>query len=905
MGIISRFISRYIFRKKPDYIMTVSPTPAGKSWSTTGKLISTPGTPATPGISFTGGGTSTRQKATAVASAIGTTSARTLEAETKARLQAETKARLQAETKAREEATKRKLSNIERRKLIAKRITGFNLARQKEAKLAQKVAEEKLKKEKEELTKNLYIEQRVVSTVKRKGKEIPIIETFIVDEKGKTIRKATPEERKISKEAEQKLVIPEELEKADIRRLERRATELRQQRLRGKADLKGELELAGLTVAGTIIGTGLAITQLPQVPRAVNLKIKQYFKDPKSIKEIPEAISRGGAEFGELLRISPTEAIAKIGTEILLMKGIGKTLKVTGALTSKFATKISSAIRGVKVTKRAIFIPALQKGKALTIKISPKLGRGRIPTQLKFGGKRVTAVSAQADRLVKFIKTRKIIRKPIPGEEKLTGATKKLLKKFDKGTINSKELIHLDKRIRVEAKKGLLERSFFADPEGVVRKRFLRLGTEKEASLLDTLAGDVTFKTTKPQILIFKDVKIEAFPKTKIFKSITKKLKTGKVLTQKEGGALVKFQLKKTGKFKPLGFQTSEMEITLAPGEIIKKVKTVSPVMIDGKRVSIVRAKVVKAKPGTKKLLIKARQGKITAKELKTLRTNLKKETKFTSSISDSYISKPRFPIGRKSVAIAVRAKRRIVKRISKRRIPKRVAKRISKRRIPKRVAKRISKRRIPKRVAKRKPPKRIPRRKPPAKIIERRIVREKIVRGPPIPVKPVIKVPKKRIPKKKPVRKPQAYEVWARPLKKKGQKKPKLIKVSKVPLSKNRAKDLRNYITDTSLGRTARIKPSIGKPSVPRLKTPKGYSRKTSKKFRRYRIKKGKRIPLKKGRVIEKSKFLLDRPEEIKQITLKRRIAQLSKPPKKRKSAKTKTIKRKKSPRTSGGIFG
>ncbi|GAH07301.1 unnamed protein product, partial [marine sediment metagenome] len=227
----------------------------------------------------------------------------------------------------------------------------------------------------------------------------------------------------------------------------------------------------------------------------------------------------------------------------------------------------------------------------------------------------------------------------------------------------SKELIKLDKLVRVEARKGLLERSFFADPEGVVRKRFLRLGTEKEASLLDTLAGDVTFKTSKPQILIFKDIKVQAFPKTKIFKSITKKLETGKVLTQKESGALVKFQLKQTGKFKPLGFQTTEMEITLAPGEIVRKGKTVAHALINGKRVPIVTAKVVKAKPLTKKLLGKAGKGKITAKELKTLRKNLKKETRFTTSISDSRISKPRLPLGRKSVAVAVRATRRKVVR--------------------------------------------------------------------------------------------------------------------------------------------------------------------------------------------------------------------------------------------------
>ena len=153
--------------------------------------------------------------------------------------------------------------------------------------------------------------------------------------------------------------------------------------------------------------------------------------------------------------------------------------------------------------------------------------------------------------------------------------------------------------------------------------------------------------------------------------------------------------------------------------------------------------------------------------------------------------------------------------------------------------------------------------------------------------------------------RKPQAYQVWARPLKRKGQKKlPKLIKVSKVPLTKKRARDLRNYIADTSLSRTARIKPIKGKPTTSKLKVPKGYSRKTFGKFRRYRIKKGKRIPLKKGRVIELGRHLLDTRQEKKRIGLKRRIAQIRKPSK-RKSTKRKSIKRKTSPKRSGGIFG
>ena len=772
------------------------------------------------------------------------------------------------------------------RELLEERRVEDILKRKPGAKLDPRHEAARKRIERRETEKKLFIEERVVDTFRRGGKEIQVTKTVIVDERGRVVRDATAEESKIVRRAGEALRVPEELKvvrgEKIIADIEREATRLRQKRLRGKADVKGELALAGLTVAGTVVGAGMAITQLPKLPAAVVFTIKRYVKDPASIKEIPEAIGRGGAEFGYLMKISPTEAIVRVGSEYLVMKGMGKALKITGKLTSVASTKVANALKGVKVTKRAIFIPHLQKGKALTIRISSKVGRGSIPKQLTFAGKKTTAVSAQADRLVNFIKTRKIIRKPIRGEEKLTKITKKLLKKFDDGKITAKELINLDKRIRVEAKKGLLERSFFADPEGVVRKRFLRLGTEKEASLLDTLAGDVTFKTSKPQILIFKDVKVQAFPKTKIFKSIINKLETGKVLTQKEAGKLLKFQLKATGKLKPLGFQTSELEVTGSPTDIIKKVKTVTHVIIDGKRVSIVLAKLEKAKPATAKLLSKAKKGTITANELKTLRKNLKKETGFTSSISDSRISRPKLPLGRKAVSVAIRATRRRAVRRPPKRIPKRVPKRKVVRRPPKRVPRR--------------PPKRVPVRKPVAKPpVRRKALPVKRPTKP--PVRPPIVPPSKKVIKqiKKPVI--RSYHVYARPLKKKGKRTPKLIRITKKPIIKTKAKDLRNYIADTSLSRTALIKGSTQKPAKRLIKAPAGYHQRTQKKFRKYKTIKKRKVPLRSGKVIERSRYLLDTKQEKKKITLKKRVAQLqkqSRSPARRNPTKRTSVSRK-----------
>ena len=125
-------------------------------------------------------------------------------------------------------------------------------------------------------------------------------------------------------------------------------------------------------------------------------------------------------------------------------------------------------------------------------------------------------------------------------------------------------------------------------------------------------------------------------------------------------------------------------------------------------------------------------------------------------------------------------------------------------------------------------------------------------------------------------------YNVYARPRKKIKGRKPKLIKVNKVPLKKSTAKNLRNYITDTSLSRTARIRKTKGKPRTSRLRIPKGYAKRTSKKFRRYKIVKGRRKLLPKGAVIEKRKHLLDTKREKRQITLRRRIKQITKPKRK-----------------------
>ncbi len=187
----------------------------------------------------------------------------------------------------------------------------------------------------------------------------------------------------------------------------------------------------------------------------------------------------------------------------------------------------------------------------------------------------------------------------------------------------------------------------------------------------------------------------------------------------------------------------------------------------------------------------------------------------------------------------------------------------------------------ITKQILKLKPPRRPPGRPP-----------GRPPRVPPPIILPLPKLKKKRRKSKK-RKKPRSHHVFVRPLKKKGRKKPKLVRITKKPIKKARAESLRNYLIDTSLSRTGKIKSSGKKPSKRRLKVPRSYAKKTKRKFRTYKIVKGKRKKLKKGKVIERKKHLLDTRQEKSKIGLLRRIAQLEKQSKIRKVVGRKPIRK------------
>ena len=687
-----------------------------------------------------------------------------------------------------------------------------------------------------------------------------------------------------------------------------------------------ELELMGLAGAGTIVNFGRGVIDLPETAY-------RLARNPGMLKNLPSAIDRGGKEFGTLLRTSPGEAFIQIGGEILLMKGTGAGLSKLKNAGSNKLTKLNPKYVGEAKIGETLTVKT-GIGKPVKLEVVGKIPTETLASQVSKAGKTVKSViSSQADSLLGVLRSRgKLIRKPIPGEANFNKATKTLLSQFDKGIITKKNLIKLDTAIKKQGAKGLLERSFFADPTGKIRPSRLGVIKEKAGNLVDALSEDITFRKSKPQILLFQDVKVQSLPKA--IKTIYDKAKKGATLTKKETGKLLEYNVKKTGKFKGVGFLSGESELTLAPGELIKRVKKVGVTIAEGKSIPIVTAKVFKATGKIKTLITQFEKGVLSKAKVRQLDKMLKKATGFNYALSSAkkvggrYVSINKISAG---ILSKLGSKKKTIKTTTikpktykpkthkdpgvkpkpkpkpspkpkskprgrgRSKTPskkKPVSKTISKPKIirkPISYKKPVSRRAKSRRAISLKRPTSLPRKKPKSPRSPKSPKSPKSPRSPARPGTPVKPIPRLRKTKKRKVvkRKVQAYNVYARPLKKrKGQKIPKLIKINKVPLGKTKAKNLRNYITDTSLSRTARLRKTKGKPGKTKLNIPSGYAKRTKKKFRTYRIVKGKRKALPKGKVIERRKRILDTRQEKKQITLRRRVKQITKP-KKRKVVK------------------
>jgi len=455
-----------------------------------------------------------------------------------------------------------------------------------------------------------------------------------------------------------------------------------------KRTAKQEFLIQGLGISSTGIRV---FNKIPKIalnfidsiitPEETLGSILSIFTDPK----VREQISLAGAKFGAKIQRGDPEALATYISELLVQLGLlGKISKIKklrkllpkfvklkdGEFQIRKVPKEKFKVKGKeRFLKERIEKPSFKKpfksvidflkGKkpgqfrkftknpGLILKTSTvQSGKTPLSKQVLLAGKEITAVNAGKNQITNFLKRKVIIRKPIPGEDKFPLHIKKMLNKFDNGNnLNEKEFVKVNLWLQknVASNITLLERSLYADPKSSIRLSRLQIDTGRDATLKDILKGNFKlFNLDKPQVLIFENAKVAKFPKR--LKDIERKLKKDIKLNLKETFRLISWQVKTgSGKFKPIGSTIYkggiELEVTLAPGEFVKRIKKIGFTIIKGKKVNFVSAEIWKPPKNILKRIKKANKGEITEEELLKLEKELSKKLG-TDIIIDSPIKR-------------------------------------------------------------------------------------------------------------------------------------------------------------------------------------------------------------------------------------------------------------------------
>lgn len=644
---------------------------------------------------------------------------------------------------------------------------------------------------------------------------------------------------------------------------------------------------AGRAGTSLILGSPQLIKNIPQAPKAISRFVKDKSFRTEKISDLKRTTRQFKRNQINLLKTSPTDFIASVGTELFLLKGTSKGLRVVGKASELGSARIS---RGFKGNVKTGDIITLGKGKdKVDIRIAGGIGGKNLPRetlrqQAFLSGKQVNAVSTQADRIINVLKKSRKVKKPLGGLP-LSESAKKLLKKFDDGKINSRELTKLDDAIKKARSKGLLERAFFADPRGRVRPS-RGIAQPREANLRDLFTGNFKLRKNKPQILVFKGAKVQKFPKS--LKKIENRLKANKPLTHSQSNELLQFQLRKTGKFKPVGFLTREPEITLAPGEIIKRSKKLGTVIINERKVPIIQATVGKIQNKEARKLINKISGnkKLTKKETNRLNKILDKESGFKTKISSSRKgAKPILNLKGKGLSIGVslgkpkvksfRPNVSITRSRGSRKKPSR--KPVSKPREPFiTVSKGPSIKKGSGKVSTTSPKKSAKSVARSGSSIGRTISTGSTARRATLKLKVKGKKSKKQ---EKPI---QVFNVYAKSGK-------KFFKINKKPLNRNDALSRGAFAVDNTVSRTFEIRPAGKSTKVTSIpKKQRNYFNRQGFKLREFKIRKGRRFAI-KPRFIEKRRFGIDTKGEKTGLT----IAKFLKQSKKTTRRKSKPVKR------------
>jgi len=517
-----------------------------------------------------------------------------------------------------------------------------------------------------------------------------------------------------------------------------------------------------------------------------------------------------------------------------------------------------------------------------------------------YGGKTVTAVNAAADQLTSWLKRKKIIRKPFANEANFPVRVKKILAKFDSGkrlTIN--EFVYVNKWLqkKVAPNITLLERSLYLDPASGLRINRLGIGPERTASLRDIIRGNFKFRRGKPQVLVFENAKIAKAPKyiQKIVNKIEKRGIKYKGF-DKDLARLVEWQTKSgSGLMKPGGSPIYsggvELEVTLAPGEMIRRIKKIGFTYIDGKRVTFVTAEVWKPTASILKKIKLAQAGKLTSKALKSLEKLLSKKLGRRIKIETPSLRKAIRAAGRRAArradanipVLRIRGKGiqvMLLKSYARRIKP--IKRKILRRKVPIRGRRTIPRPARTKARTKRPTSKRTTRTSAKTSKLKGRPTRGRRRPPPPPPPHPRVPTPipgrpSPPIKKKPPVLRlknfrrkklKKAIPVYYVVMKRQG----KLRKLSPRPFTLSEAKDYLAYRIDHGLSRqaffipTKKAKQVVGVP-----KAIKGYYTRNKRKLRPYKIKYGKRKQLING-YIEKKRYVGDTKSEIRALQYERR---------------------------------
>ena len=593
-----------------------------------------------------------------------------------------------------------------------------------------------------------------------------------------------------------------------------------------------------------------------------------------------------------VIRNTPLETFSVLGKERYLAKRVQKP-----SIVRPFSS-VADFLKGRKTGQFKRFT----KDPGLILKEQTVVsGAKPLSEQILLAGKEVTAVHADRAQLTSWIRLGKIIRKPIPGQKKWNDYSmfpkkmKIIIEKFDNGkTLSIKEFAEINIWLQrnVAPNITLLERSLYLDPASGLRIARLGVGAEIRATLKDIFKGNFRFSLVgkKPQVLIFEKLRVGKIPK--IVKNIEKKLKLGKPLTQKEVNLFQKYyQLKVTGEAKAIGstiYQGGrELEVTIAPGEFIKRIKRVGFTYIEGTKVTFVTAEIFKPSKAILKQVKLANLGKLTKNQLSNLERILSKKlgrkVKVETPLRTKGILKEirrrdtNIPVIRvdkfglrvlKPLRLGIkRARTKVSQRITRTPIRKTGRRTAIKRKItsrkptPRKIVRKPVRRITPRKPTPRKP---IPRKPVPRKPVPRKPIPRTGTPGKPIPKKPAILRTTKKFKQRRLSKAVPSYYVV---MKREG----KMVKLSPKPFRLNDAKDYLAYRVDHGLSRQAFFVPVGKTKKVYDLPKPiKGYFSNTRNKLRPYKIRHGKKKKLYSG-YIEKKRFGLDTPGEKREMMLAR----------------------------------